>query len=178
MTAPALVLPFALEAQQGHLQCWAAVAVSLRRFYGMAPVPAQQDFARSLLGERNDHACAPLVALAHAGLAYAETARALAPGALRAQLARGHPVPAAMRHFIGWHLVVLHGIDADGKVWVADPLYGPSVVPYRIVVQAYRDHYAWSHSYCHDAARGTAQNLARSPAQRPAQGAGGRQAME
>lgn len=153
MTAPACVLPFALEAQQGHLQCWAAVAVSLRRFYGMAPVPAQRDFARSLLGERNDHACAPLVALAHAGLAYAETARPLAPAVLRTLLARGHPVPAAMRHFVGWHLVVVHGIDAAGTVWVADPLYGPSTWPYRAFAHAYRDHYAWSHSYRHRGGR-------------------------
>lgn len=156
-----LVLPFALEAQQGHLQCWAAVAVSLRRFYGRRPVPTQQDFAQALLGENCDHVCAPLVALAHAGLAYDEAAHPLRPAALRAQFARGHPVPACMRYFVGWHLVVLHGIDDSNRVWVADPLHGPSTWPWRDFVRAYRRHYGWTHSYRYAGAPTTAINESR-----------------
>lgn len=143
----ALVLPLELDAQQGHLQCWAAVALALRRFHGLAPLPSQRAFAESLLGERCDRVCAPLAALAHAGLDYAEAARPLALAALRAEFARGEPVPACLRHFIGWHLVVLHGIDEDGLLAVADPLYGPSRWPYRAFARAYRAHYAWTHSY-------------------------------
>jgi len=158
MSAPACLLPFELEPQQGHLQCWAAVAVSLQRFYGRAPVPSQDAFARSLLGDNCDQVCAPLSALAHAGLHYVESAGPLTPARLRRQLALGHPVPACMRHFIGWHLVVLHGIDAEGVLAVADPQVGPSRYPYRAFVRAYRRHYAWTHTYrfAHPAAAGRA----------------------
>jgi len=151
MKAPACLLRFELAPQQGHLQCWAAVAVSLQRFYAsqgeLPPVPSQEAFARSLLGENCDQVCAPLAALAHAGLLYTESAGPLPPAELRYQLALGHPVPACMRHFIGWHLVVVHGIDADGTLTIADPQVGPSRMPYRSFAQAYRRHYAWTHSY-------------------------------
>lgn len=168
MRTRTLVLPFELEPQQGHLQCWAAVAVALERFHRVGPVPTQADFARSLFGERCDRVCAPLEALAHAGLAYAEAAGALGRGALRAELARGHPIPACLRHFIGWHLVVVHGIGADGALWVADPLYGPSVWPYGEFVAAYRGHYAWSHSYRYLGVRPPpAQPAATGPASTP-----------
>jgi len=150
LPAPALLLPFELEPQQGHLQCWAAVAVSLRRYHGLAPVPGQQAFAQSLLGANCDQVCAPLAALAHAGLRYTESRGPLTLAALRAQLARGHPVPACLRYFIGWHLVVLHGVDGAGRVQVADPLHGPSSWPYRDVVRGYRAHYPWTHSYRFD----------------------------
>ena len=158
MTAPACLLPFELEPQQGHLQCWAAVAVSLQRFYGRATVPSQEDFARSLLGENCDQVCAPLAALAHAGLHYVQSAGPLTPAQLRRELAQGHPVPACMRHFIGWHLVVVHGIDADGLLAIADPQVGPSRMAYRGFVRAYRRHHAWTHSYRlqHQAAAGAA----------------------
>ena len=147
MKATACPLPFALEPQQGHLQCWAAVAVSLRRFHGLAPVPSQDAFARSLLGDNCDQVCAPLAALAHAGLHYRESAGPLTPAQLRRELALGHPVPACMRHFIGWHLVVVHGIGPDGALMVADPQVGPSRYPWRSFVRAYRRHYEWTHSY-------------------------------
>lgn len=143
----ARVLPFALDRQAGHLQCWAAVAVALRRWYGLAPVPTQAAFARTLMGDNCDHVCAPLTAFAHAGLAYDELAGLPAPDTLRAAIEAGHPVPACLRFFVGWHLVVVHGIDADDTLSVADPLHGPSRWPHARFKAAYREHYAWTHHY-------------------------------
>nr|WP_314547695.1 papain-like cysteine protease family protein [uncultured Massilia sp.] len=147
MSADACALPFAVERQEGHLQCWAPVALALRRWYGLAPVPAQGEFARAVLGEHCDHECAPLRAFAHAGLDYDELPGPMPLPMLRAHIAAGHPVPACLRYFIGWHLVVVHGIDANGFLIVADPLHGASRWSYAQFAAAYRDHYGWSHAY-------------------------------
>lgn len=149
------VLPFAMEPQQGHLLCWAAVAVSLQRFYCPQASADQIGFARSVLGVNYDQVCPPLHALNCAGLQYQEREGPIPLCAIARQLAAGHPVVVAARYFIGWHLLVLHGIDQDGQLLIADPLHGPARAPYAQFAAAYREHYAWTHTYC------------RAPAERP-----------
>ncbi len=141
------VLPFVLEEQEGHLQCWAAVAVSMGRFYQRKQLFTQQEFARSVLGENCDQVCQPLRAMQHMGLQYREFPGAFNFGELQISLLAGHPVLACMRYFIGWHLVVIYGIDEDQQIWLADPLYGNAIYRYQDLAQAYRTYYNWSHSY-------------------------------
>jgi ABC-type bacteriocin/lantibiotic exporter with double-glycine peptidase domain len=143
----ALLLPFQLEPQQGHLQCWAAVAVSLGRYYQRCHVPSQQEFARQVLGPNCDQVCPPLQALAQMQLSYQEQSGVLPLPRLRAELAAGHPLLAAMRYFVGWHLVVIYGIEQDDRLWLADPQYGEQCIPYQQLQQQYRQYYSWSHSY-------------------------------
>ncbi|WP_300751426.1 papain-like cysteine protease family protein [Janthinobacterium sp.] len=143
-----LILPFEMEPQQGSLLCWAAIAVSLKRFYDPRQAIDQIGFARSLLGENYDQVCAPLDALEHAGLRYREQEGCIAPGAIQRELEQGHPVLVAARFFIGWHLLVVHGIDGDQQLMIADPLHGASRCSYVDFASAYREHYAWSHTYC------------------------------
>lgn len=153
--AGSMLLPLQVEQQAGHMLCWAAVCVALKRYYGHTPLPGQAEFARSVLGDNFDQACAPARALAAAGLQFGEFQRALALEELRAQIAAGHPVLACMRHFIGWHLVVLHGIRGEAGLVVADSLHGPGDCAYDDFRRAYRDHYDWSGTFVssHVAAR-------------------------
>ncbi|MBJ7221962.1 MULTISPECIES: papain-like cysteine protease family protein [unclassified Brenneria] len=141
------ILPFTLEAQQGHLQCWAAIAISLGRFYQRPLVPTQQEFAHQVLGANCDQVCPPLQAMRHMQLEYQEREGMLTLRQLKAQLQAGHPLLAAMRYFIGWHLVVIYGVDEEEQVWLADPLYGLHCLPYEQLQQSYLQHYQWSHSY-------------------------------
>lgn len=141
------VLPFTLEAQQGHLQCWAAIAISLGRFYQRQFVPTQQAFARLVLGANCDQVCPPLQAMRYMHLEYQEQEGMLPLGQLKSHLQSGHPLLVAMRYFIGWHLVVIYGVDEEDKVWIADPLYGLACSPYEQLQQSYLQHYHWSHSY-------------------------------
>lgn len=143
-----LVLPFEMEPQQGGLLCWAAIAVSLKRYYDPRQAVDQIGFARSLLGENYDQVCAPLDALKHAGLHYREQEGQVPLAAIEHQLEQGHPVLVAARFFIGWHLLVVHGVDRDGRLLLADPLHGASRCPYVDFKSSYREHYAWSHTYC------------------------------
>ncbi|HEX8612419.1 MAG TPA: papain-like cysteine protease family protein [Telluria sp.] len=144
----ATILPFEMAPQQGGLLCWAAVAVSLRRFYRKQESIDQIAFARSLLGSNYDQVCPPLRALEHAGLSYREQRGSLPLPAIERQLRDGHPVLIAARYFIGWHLLVLHGITDDAQLLIADSLHGPSQASHADLTAAYREHYCWSHTYC------------------------------
>jgi hypothetical protein len=143
----AVVLPIELEPQQGDRLCWAAVAVSLRRYYRHGAPMDQVGFARSLLGDRYDRPCPPLVALLCAGLHYEEQEGPEGQAEVLAQLRAGHPVLVAARYFVGWHLLLIHGHTSDDRLIVADPLYGASSWPYEQFAQGYRTHYVWTHTY-------------------------------
>ncbi|MDQ1830782.1 papain-like cysteine protease family protein [Massilia scottii] len=143
-----MILPFEMAPQQGGLLCWAAVAVSLRRFYRKQESIDQIAFARSLLGANCNQVCQPLRALNHAGLRYREHSGPIPLADIEQQLMSGHPVLIAARYFIGWHLLVLHGIGHGTQMMIADSLHGPSRASYADLTAAYREHYLWSHTYC------------------------------
>ncbi len=142
-----LILPLEVEPQHGHLMCWAAVCVALKRYYGHAGPLDQVQFAHSVLGDHVDQVCAPAHALSKAGLNFEAVRHALPLEQVRTLIRSGHPVLACMRHFIGWHLVVIHGIRGDSEMLVADPLHGPSCYRYDDFLHAYIEHYQWSDTF-------------------------------
>ncbi len=141
------ILPFEMDAQEGKLLCWAAIAVSVKRFYTPRFSVSQIDFARSVHGDNFDQVCSPLKAMAHIGLDYIETIGILPKEVLLQHMENGNPILACMRYFIGWHLVVIHGVTTKGEILIADPMHGQSSYNYLDFVRAYRVHYQWTQSY-------------------------------
>lgn len=139
-----LLLPFTIEAQAGRMLCWAAVCVSLKRYYRHSPLPDQVRFARDVIGEKFDQVCAPGRALTAAGLRFDALRGEIPFEHVRNHIASGNPVLACMRYFVGWHLVVLYGVRDEHEIVVADPLHGGVDCSYDVFRSAYRDHYCWS----------------------------------
>lgn len=141
------ILDFKVEQQEGSLMCWAAVSVSVARFYNPSFAETQQTMAVAVFGENGyDRVCDPRKALDFYGNLKAYRESALSIEEIETELRSGNPVAACMRFFIGWHLVVIYGIDTRGNLLIEDPLHGNQVVEPEIFKKAYLENYSWTHT--------------------------------
>jgi len=80
------------------------------------------------------------------GLNYRESKGSLTYMEIVRRLNNGDPILATMRYFIGWHLIVIYGIENDTLI-IADPEVGIKKCLYSKFINEYSDHYSWSHFY-------------------------------
>jgi hypothetical protein len=168
--APALLpgtgrsLNFNMETQERTQWCWAAVAVSVSRFYQPSSTFTQCRVANLELN--TDVCCADLsacnldnpleTALDKVGHFRDIEFEPLPFADVESEITAVHPVGCRIGWFGGGgHFVVIHGasVDTGGaamKRWVAvaDPLYGPSDYLINNFTSAYRQGAGeWTHSY-------------------------------
>jgi hypothetical protein len=176
-SAPGRQLKFTMECQKASQWCWAAVAVSVARFYSPATPRQQCTLASEVLCRTccggsdecgaDDHPSGcdrpylvyhPLGAVGHLHeIRAAPIALPAAPDTLTVQGEVDSRRPVVCR--IGWkdgggHFVVLHGYDLSGAtplVHVADPVNdknGTSIYSLREFREGYRNgDGAWTHTY-------------------------------
>jgi hypothetical protein len=157
-------LTFGMEQQLHPRWCWAAVAVSVARFYDAGTSWTQCRLADAELG-RSDCCGAggggPCnvsgflhTSLGRLGHLDHWTGAATGFSALRVEVDDGNPLCAR----IAWdgggaHFVAIFGYTEGGAppaavlVSVADPWYGNSDVPYSVFRERYRGSGTWTHSY-------------------------------
>lgn len=148
-----------LERQERSRWCWAAIAVSLARHFGLtgpAGTPwTQRELAARLLSEvPPDAAPAPADGddLLNRELLLEQALRVVgcfshwsrgrpSPQRLAAELQAGQPVCLRIAwHDGGSHYVAVAGLEpATGEVFVQDPLHGPSVHAYEGFPDRYRN---------------------------------------
>lgn len=134
-----MVETFEMEDQKTRLWCWAAVAVSLARFYG-DPGWTQCRVVKEVL--KRDHDCCddPVppecntpgdleMALRHVGCHDSAIGGAPPPSLIAVRLDAGHPVAVEIAWEDGGaHYVVIHDQSASGDMLlIADSLFGPSI---------------------------------------------------
>lgn len=168
--APALLpgvgrtLNFVMETQKQSQWCWAAVAVSVARFYEPSGAFDQCRVANSVLSTNvccaNPAACNDdnfledsLAAVGHFRDVEPEP---LPFAGVNGEITADRPVGCRIGWFGGGgHFVVVHGASVDGSgpavrrwVAIADPLYGPSDYLIQKFTSGYRqDTGEWTHSY-------------------------------
>ena len=153
----AINLPIELDEQASSLLCWAAVTLALGKYYQPGFQVSQVELARGVFGNPHyNRVLHPRKALELTGTFKQALPRPLSLLEIVDELQQGYPIAACMRYFIGWHLVIVHGLTPCGELLVADSLHGPSVYDLASFSHAYHKHYTWSHSY-----------LTRSPTQLP-----------
>ena len=135
-----------IEKQKGERLCWSAVCVSLMSFFEVKPMD-QISFAKLIMGESYDRFCSPIKPFSFLNLLREELDKPLTQAEIAFELHSGNPVVACMKHFVGWHLVVIHGIRNSEHLWVGDPLWGSSNWGINEFTYAYRQHYSWTHTY-------------------------------
>lgn len=157
-------LGFNIEMQEQTQWCWAAVAVSVARFYQPSNTLTQCRVANMVLGTNgccsNPGPCNidnyledALGAVAH----YRDIEPEPLPFSdVNGEITSDRPLGCRIGWFGGGgHFVVIHGASVDGsgaavKRWVAiaDPLYGPSDYLIQKFTSGYRqDTGEWTHSY-------------------------------
>lgn len=139
-------LTFTLDQQEDSRLCWAAVTVALADYYNSDWSGSQIDFAKSLLGDRHNQFFAADKALHTLGLLQQSLDRPITIQEIYTELSNSRPIAACMKHFVGWHLVVIYGIS-NQRLLVADSLLGNSEWDYDEFLTAYQGYYHWSHSY-------------------------------
>ncbi len=142
-----IVLNFKIEFQKGIRLCWSAVVASLHNFYQGEEKLDQIEFAKSIHGSKYDQFHDPILALAQKGLFHMSYDRPLFIHEVFAELKKGHPVISCMKHFVGWHLVVIYGLTEENNVLVADPMRGNSEYSIQSFTDQYEKYYEWTHSY-------------------------------
>jgi hypothetical protein len=155
-------LSFSMPLQQEDLWCWAAVSCGVSHFYDAASAFSQCSIATTVLGITNccaNHAPCNQTSFLDKALActgnFVSIATAAAPiGALRVEIDGSRPLCVRTQWAGGGgHFVALTGYDDDialspeSMVRVQDPFYGPSTMPYRVFLTAYRGDGRWTHSY-------------------------------
>ncbi|MCG8476334.1 MAG: hypothetical protein MI784_12775 [Cytophagales bacterium] len=143
----AVRLNFEIEPQEDSRLCWAAVSVAVARFYGEKKISSQIDFAKSVFGKKYNRFCAPEKSLAVMGNFQKRLNRPLGKEEIIAELQNHRPIAACMKFFVGWHLVVVYGIDKRGNLLIADSLFGKSQWHIESFTHAYRQYYHWTHTY-------------------------------
>ena len=149
-----LAVPFV--AQQTQVWCWAAAIEMVSRYYGRGASQCQ-----ILSGYLGANCCAfqqscvlgaPSMNTIQAGLfAVAGLSSQYVPSplslpALRNEIDAGRPVIIGYRGSFGGHVVVVHGYDTRGGLYILDPFYGPfSHVPYGTAFSYSGTHF-WSES--------------------------------
>lgn len=142
-----LILDFELEYQKGIRLCWSAVATSIEKFYWPNKKEDQIEFATRIHGTVYDKFCDPVKALSKKGLFYSSFERPLNKQEVIEELSQGHPIVACMRQFVGWHLVVIYGLNELGELLIADPATGLSAYMIENFTQTYEKYHHWTHTY-------------------------------
>jgi hypothetical protein len=145
-------LDLAMEKQQRDTWCWAAVSVSVRKFYGREGPLTQCEQAEWLL----NRACCSDPDLCDQMWIVDPALFTRSPGAfpfitVKQQIDAGHLVTARITWAAGGtHYLCVDGYNIAGpepRVSLKDPFYGPSVIPYDRLVSAYLDLGTWTESY-------------------------------
>ncbi|AUC75982.1 papain-like cysteine protease family protein [Olleya sp. Bg11-27] len=139
-------LDFKVELQAGQRMCWAAVAITVSKFYDKESESNQIDLAKDVFGENYDQFYSPESALSIYNNLSSELNRSLTRAEISEELINGRPITACMKHFVGWHLVVIYGISQN-KLLIADPLLGEVQCEIDAFTDAYETYYSWTHTY-------------------------------
>jgi len=147
-----LNVPFA--AQQTQVWCWAAAIEMVGRYYGRNVAQCQL-----LSAYLNFNCCAfPQSCLfgapsmqtiqgglfAAAGLTSQYVPSPITLQGLRSEIDAGRPVIVGYRGSFSGHVVVVHGYDASGGLYILDPFYGSFArVPYGTAL-SYSGMFVWS----------------------------------
>lgn len=140
-------LNFRIEPQKDSRLCWAAVSVSLACFYQQDNVITQVELAKKIFGEKYNQFCCPEKALSVLGNFVEAINRPLKEEEIVRELQNQRPIAACMEYFVGWHLVVIHGIDTAKKLSIADPLLGDTQWDIDTFTKSYHQNYRWVKSY-------------------------------
>lgn len=140
-------LEFSIEHQSGSRLCWAAVSVSVARFYLQKNVVSQIELAKKIFGDNYNQFCQPEKALSVFGNFSETINRPLKEYEIIRELRNNKPIAACLKHFVGWHLAVIYGIDEKKNLFIADPLYGKSQWLIGKFNKEYRQTYQWTHTY-------------------------------
>lgn len=146
-----VVLDFLMQRQELSKWCWAAISVSLGRYYGVARWQ-QHGVAGALMGfdcsrfreEPRVRARCNKYAMLDEALQLAGCYSHWSPGRptferIRAEIDAGRPVCLQIEwRRGGMHYAVVIGYDAGGELYVEDPLHGPSVQPFEKFPGGYR----------------------------------------
>ncbi|MEX2568116.1 MAG: papain-like cysteine protease family protein [Cyclobacteriaceae bacterium] len=143
----AVKLDFEIEPQCDSRLCWAAVSVSVARFYKGSSGLTQLNFAKRMLGNNYNRFFAPDKALAYLGNLFECLDRPLCREEIFSELKNSRPIAACMKHFVGWHLVVIYGIDEDNNLLIADSMLGNSIWSLQAFTHEYQQYYHWTHTY-------------------------------
>ena len=157
----AVVLDLVLQRQELSKWCWAAISVSLGRYYGTTE-RRQREVAAALLGfdcsrfgeEPEVRESADAYAMLDEALQLAGCYSHWSPGRptferLRAEIDAGRPVCLQIEWLRGgMHYAVVAGYDAEAaELYVEDPLHGPSVQPFEGFPGGYRKGGFWRGTY-------------------------------
>ncbi|MCC5905699.1 MAG: hypothetical protein JJU13_05820 [Balneolaceae bacterium] len=142
-----ITLNLTLEKQVKSRHCWAAVAVSIARFYEPRYMYNQQELASSVYGKKNNnYVLDPRKALEFNNNLRDFKGRCLKQSEICVEIQGNRPIAACMRYFIGWHLVIIYGLAASGELLIADPLHGYSKCTYEDFCFSYLGKYHWTHT--------------------------------
>jgi hypothetical protein len=133
------ILSVPLIAQQTPVWCWAAVSEMIFRYYGRGATQCQilsGWYQRDCcLFSQSCQTTASIQAIQQTLLAFGGVRSTALPGPIsfqnvQSEINAGRPVIVAYRGSFAGHVVIIHGYDANGNVYIRDPLFGSFVVPY------------------------------------------------
>lgn len=143
-----IVLEIEVKEQEGSRLCWASIAAGISKYYVPDRKISQKELAIDVFSENNyNHVYSPEEILKRIGHLKMAFERPLSLNEIRTELMGGRPIAACMRYFIGWHLVVIYGISANDKLFIADPLHGRSTLDIYEFTNSYKEDYSWTHTY-------------------------------
>ncbi|PYQ31390.1 MAG: hypothetical protein DMF56_05710 [Acidobacteria bacterium] len=142
-----------MQQQERDLWCWAAVSVSVRRFYDPSRVISQCQQASAQIftadccsGPAKCDMEWPLSkALNGLGVLREVVDGPLPLATIAREINDGHPIGCRIEWSVG-HFVCIVGYD-DQLLTIKDPLFGTSRVRYDEFVSRYRDIGTWTHTY-------------------------------
>lgn len=154
-------LPLQVEHQNQYNWCWAAVSVSVKRFFDATFGETQCEQANAILGRVSccgpdgadeqvcnvTHTLDPV--LSRLGVLRRVRSGFLSFEEIETEIDAGRPVAC----FIGWtggggHFVCIAGYDAGPRTLaIRDPLFDPSTLPYDEFVNSYQHIGSWSFTY-------------------------------
>ena len=146
-------LNLAMEKQETDNWCWAAVSVSVRKFYGLPGPATQCEQAGRLLNIptccADRDSCDKRFVIDPA--IFSLSLGAFLFDAVKQQVDNGRVVTARIKWAEGGtHFVCIDGYIEAGPqqlVSVKDPFYEPSTIPYETLKSAYLNRGAWTDSY-------------------------------
>lgn len=145
------VLAVPLVRQETPVWCWAAVSEMVFRYYGRGGTQCQ-----ILSGWYQRDCCtfrefcqttAPIAVIQQTllvgGVRSNWTPGPLPLSAITAEINAGRPIIVGYRGSFAGHVVVIHGYDSRGNLYIHDPFYGSFVVPYGASF-TYGGQFVWS----------------------------------